>query len=118
MTMEKLRGLILILVIVGGVYYGWNMIPPYFHNSQFQDDLDDIVRRATYTNISEADLKSAVIRKAADSLNVKLQEDQVTVTRGGNGLSISVKYRVHVDMIVHPVDLDFTASSTNKILGT
>jgi hypothetical protein len=116
--MEKLKGLILILVIVGGVYYGWNMIPPYFHNSQFQDDLDDIVRRASYTAISEDDLKAAVIRKAADSMDVKLKEDQITVSRGPTGLTITVKYHVHVDMIVHPVDLDFTASSHNKMLGT
>jgi hypothetical protein len=116
--MEKLRGLIFILVIVGGVYYGWNMIPPYFHNSQFQDDLDDIVRKATYTTISEDDLKAVVIRKAAESMDVKLKEDQITVSRGANGLTISVKYRVHVDMIVHPVDLDFTANSHNKIIGS
>ena len=118
MRMDKLRGLILILVIVGGVYYGWNMIPPYFNNSQFQDDLDDIVRKATYTNISEGDLKAVVIKKAAESMDVKLQEDQVTVSRGGVGLSITVKYRVHVNMIVHPVDLDFIASSHNKVLGS
>jgi hypothetical protein len=116
--MEKLRGLIFILVIAGGVYYGWNMIPPYFHNSQFQDDLDDIVRKATYTNVSEDDLKAAVIRKAADSIEVRLKEDQITVSRGTTGVSITVKYRVHVDMIVHPVDLDFIASSHNKIIGT
>jgi hypothetical protein len=116
--MEKLKGLAFILVIVAAVYYGWNMIPPYFHNSQFQDDLDDIVRKATYTTISEDDLKAAVIKKAADSMDLKLKEDQITVTRGSAGLTITVNYRVHVDMIVHPVDLDFTASSHNKILGT
>jgi hypothetical protein len=116
--MEKLRGLILILVIVGGVYYGWNMIPPYFNNSQFQDDLDDIVRKATYTNLSEDDLKAVVIRKAAESMNVKLKEEQITVSRGSAGLTITVNYRVHVDMIMHPVDLDFTASSHNKVIGS
>ena len=116
--MEKLRGLLFIVVIAAGVYYGWNMIPPYFHNSQFQDDLDDIVRRASYTSISEDALKAIVITKAADSINVKLKEEQITVSRGATGLSISVNYRVHVDMIVHPVDLDFTATSHNRMLGT
>jgi hypothetical protein len=115
--MEKLRGLILILVIAGGVYYGWNMIPPYFHNSQFQDDLDDIVRKATYLNINDDDLKAAVIKKA-QGMDITLKEDQIIIARGGTGLTISVNYRVHVDMIVHPVDLDFTASSHNKVLGT
>jgi hypothetical protein len=116
--MEKLRGFILILVIAAGVYYGWNVIPPYFHNSQFQDDLDDIVRKATYTNISEEDLKAVVIRKAAESMDVKLREDQIVVSRGAAGLTITVNYHVHVDMIVLPFDKDFTASSHNKVIGS
>jgi hypothetical protein len=29
-------------------------------------------------------------------------------------LGITVKYRIHVEMLVHPVDLDFTANSLNK----
>jgi len=116
--MEKLKALIIILVIVAGVYYGWNVIPPYFNNSQFQDDLDDIVRKATYTNISEEDLKTAVIRKAAESMNVKLKEDQIKVNRGGSGLTITVNYHVHVDMIGVPFDKDFTASSHNTVLGS
>jgi hypothetical protein len=115
--MEKLKVLIFLAVVAAGIYVGWNMIPPYFHNSQFQDDLDDIVRRATYSNISDDDLKQVVIKKA-QSMDIILKEDQITIARGAAGVTISVAYRVHVDMIVHPVDLDFTASSHNKILGT
>ncbi|HMF89332.1 MAG TPA: hypothetical protein VKL40_01725 [Candidatus Angelobacter sp.] len=115
--MEKLKVLIFLAVVAAGVYVGWNMIPPYFHNSQFQDDLDDIVRRATYSNISDEDLKQAVIRKA-QTMDIILKEDQVVINRGTVGVTITVAYRVHVDMIVHPVDLDFTASSHNKALGS
>jgi len=115
--MEKLKGLIIILVVVGGVYYAWNMIPPYLHNYEFQDDLDDIVRKATYMNISDDDLKQSVIRKA-QSIGIALKEEQITISKVSNVVAISVSYRVHVDMLVHPVDLDFQASSHNKVLGT
>ena len=50
----------------------------------------------------------------AETEDIKLKEDQVAVTRTRDGLGISVKYRIHVDMVVHPVDLDFTANSLNK----
>ena len=50
----------------------------------------------------------------ADTEDIKLKEDQVIVTRKGDGLGISVKYKIHVDMVVHPVDLEFTANSLNK----
>jgi hypothetical protein len=115
--MEKLKIVTILVVVLAGIYVGWNMIPPYFHNSEFQDDLDDIVRRATYTNITDDDLKQAVIRKA-QSMDITLKEEQVTVSRGAGAVAITVAYRVHVDMIVHPVDLNFIASSHNKVLGS
>ncbi|HET9839483.1 MAG TPA: DUF4845 domain-containing protein [Candidatus Angelobacter sp.] len=91
----------------------WNLIPPYFHNYQLQDDLDDVARRNTYLATSEDEIKKIVIAKA-DNNSIKLKEDQITITRTGNGLAISVKYHIHVDMILYPVDLDFAANSMNK----
>jgi Domain of unknown function (DUF4845) len=111
--MGKLKGLIGLLVILGGFYVAWNMIPPYFRNYQLQDDLDDLARRHSYTGSSEDEIKKAVITKAATE-DVVLKEDEVTVVRNPNGVGITVKYRVHVDMIIHPVDIDFEANSLNK----
>ncbi|HWG40399.1 MAG TPA: DUF4845 domain-containing protein [Candidatus Acidoferrales bacterium] len=111
--MAKLKGFIAIGVVVAAFYVAWNVIPPYFNNYQFQDALDDIARKNTYTTISDDDIKKMVVTKA-DTEDIKLREDQVTVTRKGDGLGISVKYQIHVDMVVHPVDLNFTANSLNK----
>jgi hypothetical protein len=111
--MGKLRAFIGIVIVVGAFYVAWNMIPPYFNNYQFQDALDDIARRNSYTSISEDEIKKQVIAKA-DAEDIKLKEEQVAVTRTRDGVGISVKYRVHVDMIVHPVDLDFSAVTLNK----
>ena len=111
--MGKLKGLIGIVIIVGFFYVAWNLIPPYFNNYQLQDELDDIARKNSYTSASEDDIKKIVVAKA-DTEDIKLKEDQVAVTRTRDGVAISVKYRIHVDMVVHPVDLDFTANSLNK----
>ncbi|HZD95830.1 MAG TPA: hypothetical protein VE133_16335, partial [Candidatus Sulfotelmatobacter sp.] len=62
---------------------------------------------------SEDEIKKAVINKAAGD-DITLKEDQVTVVRNPTGVGITVKYRVHVDMVLHPVDLDFVANSLNK----
>jgi uncharacterized protein DUF4845 len=111
--MGKIKGLIGLLLVVAGFYVAWNMIPPYFNNYQLQDTLDDIARYHTYHSTSDEDIKKIVISKALDN-NVKLKEDEIVVQRVYGGLGISVKYHVHVDMILHPVDLDFTANSMNK----
>ena len=94
-------------------YVAWNVIPPYFNNYQLQDALDDIARKNSYTGLSDDDIKKTVVTKASTE-DIKLREDQVIVTRTQDGLAISVKYQVHVDMVVHPVDLNFTANSLNK----
>lgn len=111
--MGKIKGLIGLLLVASGFYVAWNMVPPYFHNYQLQDDLDDVARRQSYTAATEDDIRKVVISKAAAD-DVILKEDEVTVVRNPTGIGITVKYRVHVDMIVHPVDLDFVANSLNK----
>ena len=94
-------------------YVAWNMIPPYFNNYQFQDALDDIARKGSYTAQTDDDIKKAVIAKA-ETEDIKLKEDQIVVSRVRDMLGITVKYRIHVEMLVHPVNLDFTANSLNK----
>jgi len=111
--MGKIKGFIGIVIVVGAFYVAWNMIPPYFNNYQLQDTLDDVARRQSYTATSEDDIKKIVVSKAAAD-DIVLKEDQVAVTRTASGVAISVRYRIHVEMIVHPVDLDFTANSYNK----
>ena len=111
--MEKLKGLIALLVVVALIYVAWSLIPAYWYNYQFKDDLDELARRLSYTNKSEEDIKDMVIKKAASD-NVALRDDEVTVIKAGAEVSLTVKYRVHVDIIVHPVDLDFALVSYNK----
>lgn len=111
--MGKLKAFIGIAIVVGAFYVAWNMLPPYFNNYQLQDALDDIARKNSYTTLSEDDIKKQVIAKA-ETEDIRLREEQVTVTRTRDGVGISVKYQIHVDMIMHPVDLDFTANSLNK----
>ncbi|HXO37515.1 MAG TPA: DUF4845 domain-containing protein [Candidatus Acidoferrum sp.] len=111
--MGKLKGLIGLAVVVAGFYVAWNLIPPYFNNYQFQDALDDIARKNSYTTATDDDIKKMVVTKA-DYEDIKIKESQVVVTRTHDGLGITVKYRIHVDLVVHPVDLDFTANSLNK----
>lgn len=113
----KVKGFITLLILASGIYIGWNMIPPYFNKYQFQDDLDDIVRRVTYQPVPDDDLKQIVIRKAM-SRDIVIKENQIALSRAGNGVAITVHYIVHVDMVLHPVDLDFTVDSHNKMLGT
>jgi hypothetical protein len=111
--MGKLKALIGIALLAGMVYFFWNWIPVKMNNANFQDALDDIARRASYTALSDDDIKSIVIIKAK-SMDIPLKENQITVFHETSGLGITVRYHVHLDLLVHPYDEDFTASSMNK----
>jgi uncharacterized protein DUF4845 len=112
--MGKVKAIIGFGVLIAGIYVCWNMIPPYFHNYSFRDDLDEIARRVSYTpNKTDDEIRAQVIKQAGED-GVQLKEDEITLSRDGAGLGITVHYQVHVDMMVHPVDLDFTVSSLNK----
>ena len=111
--MEKLKVFIAFLLVAAAIFVGWNMIPPYFYKYQLQDDLDDVARRTSYLNKSEDEIRDTVIKKAASD-NVTIREEQVLVTRTGGEVNITVHYQVHVDLLVRPVDLDFTVNSFNK----
>ncbi len=111
--MGKLKAFLALAIIFGGGYLCWELVPPYFHRYEFQDELDDIARRNTYTRKTDEDLRALVMEKAK-SMDIPLKEDQITITRTGDGLAISAQYRIHVDIPLHPVDLDFTAVSMNK----
>jgi hypothetical protein len=111
--MGKVKAIVGFLLVFGGIYLGWKLIPPYFHNYEFQDDLDEIARRNSYTQKTDDDVRAVVIQTAS-GLEIPLKEEQVTISRTGDGMGITVHYRVHVDMIVHPTDLDFTVNSLNK----
>ena len=97
--MGKVKGLLGLLVVIGGFYVAWNLIPPYFHNYALQDDLDDVARRNSYNTASEDDIKQQVIAKAQNN-EITLKEKQVTVSRSSNGVAISVRYNNHVEMVV------------------
>src|SRR3982074_2791038 len=99
--MGKLKGLIALGVVVAGFYVAFNLVPPYFNNYQFQDALDDIARKNTYTSATDDDIKKIVVTKA-DYEDIKIKESQVVITRTHDGLAITVNYRMHVDMAVHP----------------
>lgn len=113
-SMKLILGLV---VIVALIYGAWQLIPPYFANYQFEDDLKNIALNATYSTRSEEEIKGIIYKKARD-LDIPLSKDQIKVTRTGTQgtgqLIIDVDYTVHVDLPVVPMDLRFHPSTANK----
>ena len=111
--MKALRAILGVVFIVAVIYGAWLLVPPYFNNYKLQDAITEEARMNTYTSKSEEDIRESLWRKAKD-LDIPITRDQVNVRREGQSVAISIDYTVHLDLPVHPVDLEFHSSSKNK----
>ncbi|HEY1272607.1 MAG TPA: hypothetical protein VGF08_11505 [Terriglobales bacterium] len=104
-------------VIIAIIVVGIQVVPPYFTNYQFEDEINNAALAATYSTRSEEDIRAAVFAKAKE-MDIPLTADQIKVHRIGNQgtgtLAIEANYVVHVNLPGYPLDLNFHAQTKNK----
>ncbi|MGH9491882.1 MAG: hypothetical protein ACRD2K_00130 [Terriglobales bacterium] len=113
--MKTIKALLGVALVVGGTYYGYLLIPPYFNNYQLQDYIESEARLNTYTTKPEQDIKDGVLKQARN-LEIPLQPENITVQRGAGELQISCTYTVHVDLPGYPLDLKFIPASKGRLI--
>jgi hypothetical protein len=115
--MGTIKAFIGIAAIVLAVYVSWMLIPPYFANYEFEDDLHNIAISNTYGSKTEDDIRELVFSQAKE-LGIGLSKEQIKVTKAGpvnaGSLEITVDYSVHVDLPGYPMDLHFQPSTVNR----
>jgi hypothetical protein len=106
-----------VCVIAAGIYLGAELVPVYYSNYQFRDDVKTEATLETYTSKPEEAIRDAIFKKA-QRLDIPLTKEQIKVqrhgTQGTGSLTISAPYTVHLDLPVYPIDLHFDASTENK----
>jgi hypothetical protein len=104
-------------VIIAFIYGAWMIIPPYFANYQFEDQIKNEALHSTYTTKSEDDIRSSVLKQAKE-LDIPLTREQVKVQRmgtmGTGTILIDVDYTVHVALPGYPLDVHFHPSTSNR----
>ncbi len=113
--MIRLKSLLIILIVGGGIYVGSKVAPVYYTYYQFQSDLEQAAMTESYTTRSEADIQQSVATRGRD-YGIPLRLEQIRVRRAGNELSISTEYTIHLDFPVYPFDLKFAPSTKNRRL--
>lgn len=111
--MKSIKALFGLLVVFAIFYLGYKVLPPYFANYQFQDEIQNQAEQMSYSQKSEQEIRDGIVKKARD-YEIPLSGEQVKVLRSGNELTISADYTVHIDIPVYPFDLHFTPSGKNK----
>jgi hypothetical protein len=111
--MIRLRALLTILIVGGGIYVGSKVAPAYYTYYQFQSDLEQAAITESYTTRSEANIQESVAARGRD-YGIPLRLEQIRVRRSGNELSISTEYTIHIDLPIYSFDLKFAPMTKNR----
>jgi len=118
--MKTIRLLFGLFVVFAGIYVIWKVVPAYFSNYQFEEAMDDAARMAaTDTRRSVDEVRAALLIKA-QSFDLPVQAEDIQVDRAGaygNDVTISADYTVHIDLPIHPVDIQFHPSTKRQGLS-
>ena len=103
------------LALVGAlIFVSLKLLTPYISNYQFQDYIDSLARSATYTQMTEADLRKEIIKEAR-GYGIPLEDRQLAMKKvTGSSVSIVIHYEVPVDLLARQVVLKFDPSAGNR----
>jgi hypothetical protein len=106
-----------LMVILAALYLGVELVPPYYSNYEFQDSIQSTALFAT-NGTQTADAIGDAVFKKAQELQLPLTREEIKVVRvgppGGGSVTIDAPYTVHLDLVGYPLDLHFSAATTNK----
>lgn len=106
-------GIFALVVLAAMIFLGIKLLPPFIMNYQLQSAVESIARRATYSPMTEADIRKALMQEANEA-GVPLDDRQVFVQKGRGTVDIRVQYSVPVDLLVRQVELSFSPSAGNR----
>lgn len=109
--MKNLRIAFWLCLVGAAVYTGWMVVPAFIANYRFQESIDDSARAAAVNSQRTDDEIRSAIYEEARELQLPLKPEDIKVERDGGDVRVSADYTVHVNLPVHPVDLDFHPSS-------
>ncbi len=110
--MKLLKSLFGLAVIVSAFYMAYLLIPIYYNNYSFQDELDNQARMASYS-ATAADQVQDVLAKKAKELDIPLTAEQIHVEKAGADIVISTRYSVNVHTPFKDFVLTFQPSTKN-----
>ena len=112
---SRLKALIWTVILIAGLYTGYKLIPVYFANYQLQDKMLEIARFATVNNMTEEKVRDAVFREVKER-EIPARREDIKVSMSQRGVTISLNYTVHVDLILLQRELQFSPSVENRAL--
>lgn len=111
----KLKGILIVIVVVAAVYSAWKIVPAYVNDYQLSDKMQEQARFAVVNRYSEEQIRDNIFKVIQD-LDIPARREDIKVVATNSVVKISLEYTVPVDLLLYHLDLHFTPSSENKSL--
>jgi len=112
---SRLRVVVWTAILVAIIYVSFKVIPPYFANYEFEDDLhqEGLFSLGKYNDDQIRDR----VFKEMQARGVDATKDDIKIQQNDSkALKILVDYTITVDLLVYDLKLHFTPSTNNQSL--
>lgn len=107
--------LLTIIIVAALIFFGVEIVPPYFANYQLQDSIETEARFAAGNNKTQQDILSDVMWKIKD-LGIPAQAKDVHVSMVQDVVTISINYSVPIDLRFYQFTLQFHPHADNSTI--
>lgn len=111
----RLKGILIVVIIVLAIYTAWKIVPPYVNDYQLSDKMQEQSRYAMVNHYTEEQIRDNIYKVMVD-LDIPGKREDVKIVANNNVVKISLDYTVPVDVLVYHTDLHFTPNSETKSL--
>jgi hypothetical protein len=111
----KLKGIIIIVVVVLAIYSAFKILPAYVNDYQLSDKMKEQARFAVVNRYSEEQIRENIFKVVQD-LDIPAKREDIKIVANNSIVKISMQYAVPVDLLMYHMELHFTPSSENKAL--
>jgi hypothetical protein len=111
----KLKGIIILVVVVLAIYSAWKIVPAYVNDYQLSDKMQEQARFAVVNRFTEDQVRDNIFKVVQD-LDIPVKRETIKVVSTNAIVKISMEYTIPVDLFFYHLDLHFSPSSENKAL--
>jgi hypothetical protein len=111
----KLKGILIVVILVLGIYSAWKIVPAYVNDYQLSDKMQEQSRFAVVNHYTEDQIRDNIFKVVQD-LDIPAKREDIKIVANGSVVRISLEYTIPVDVLVYHTDLHFTPSSETKSL--
>lgn len=111
----RLKGILIVVMIVLAIYTAWKMVPPYVNDYQLSDKMQEQSRYAMVNHYTVEQIRDNIYKVMVD-LDIPAKKEDIKIVADGNVVRVSLDYMVPVDVLVYHTDLHFTPNSETKSL--